>query len=149
MSKAIEDLKLVEVYYGEDIGMVSLTLQRVLAYATDNPTFFSCVPAEACLDISSATMREYVGSCEHNWDDVVNYVCDHYDYKTKKLRPMKKPGEYYVVTCPETGRVYIYQENVDNNICEVFAINEREISSVNAEYIRIGLELHRQQHMDG
>ena len=44
-------------------------------------------------------------------------------------------SKFYVSKCPDTEQVFICQEGVDNNICEVFARDGQETAGDNAEFI--------------
>jgi|GEM_PF-4236915 len=43
--------------------------------------------------------------------------------------------KFYACTCPDTGRVFICEPGVNNNLCEVFARNDNEKVESNAEFI--------------
>jgi len=42
---------------------------------------------------------------------------------------------FYVSACPDTGRVFICEVGVDNNIAEVFARDGNETAGDNAQFI--------------
>ena len=44
-------------------------------------------------------------------------------------------SKWYVSTCPDTSRVFICQEGVDNNLAEVFARNNSETVGDNAQFL--------------
>ncbi len=50
---------------------------------------------------------------------------------------------YYIHECSDTGKVFICQTGVDNNIAEVFARNENETAKDNAQLICDALNLNR------
>lgn len=77
------------------------------------------IPTNGCLNLAAC----------------VNVVL--YDRMQKRLHAAHP--QFVVSTCPDTGRVFVCEEGVDNNLCEAFARNELEAPLSNATRIVAGL----------
>ena len=58
---------------------------------------------------------------------------------------MPPQTDYYVHICPDTGRAFVAQADVDNNIAEAFPRNAEETAAGNAENIATALTAQARQ----
>lgn len=77
----VDTLRLLKVYYGRDVGLVSLRRGKILVTAEEEITVPSGTPQ---VTIHDSDMSRIYGA-EHNWSDVLELLTDKYDWKSKNL----------------------------------------------------------------
>jgi hypothetical protein len=87
----VEELKLLEVSYGADYGLVSLRSESLLfsTWDTNHCTANSSIPR---VSVDDGWAFEFFGE-EHNWNDVISMLRKCYDWETKTLHLPKKEKE--------------------------------------------------------
>jgi len=81
--KLLEDYRLLRVGYGTDRGLVSLTTGDLLAVATNSCNFGTSSELHTVY-VEDHQMEAIYGE-EHNWNDVIKYLQQHYVWETKSL----------------------------------------------------------------
>ncbi len=103
MSNIFDQYKLLRVYYGDDEGVVSLTLRRVLFYVSEMAaaTEVFVAPEIPAVNFPDILATRLLGD-EHNWNDVVDFMATNYDWDRKLL--VEPPC--YIVNVGNIGNVY-------------------------------------------
>jgi hypothetical protein len=88
-----DELRLVKVHYGSDIGLVSLRAGKLLV-ATWNTGNFSVMSGIPSVSVSDLQAYQLFGE-EHSWDDVILMLKNHYDWQSKSLPDHNELMQHY------------------------------------------------------
>ena len=98
----LNNYKLLSVSYGRDTGLVSLVTGDLLACSPDGD--LSTPSNVPCCTIQDHEAENLFGE-EHNWNDVIGHLQEHYDWDNKNL-PDVEPETYEIRRFFKDGRPY-------------------------------------------
>ena len=88
-----DELRLVKVHYGPDIGLVSLRAGKLLV-ATWNTGNFSVMSGIPSVTVEGLQAYQLFGE-DHSWDDVILMLKKHYNWQSKSLPDHNELMQHY------------------------------------------------------